>query len=87
VELEAPLLKGKAKYNIPEGTQSGTVLRLKSKGIKHLNSSRYGDLYIHVIVEVPKKLTKKQKDLLREFENSTSEKNYKDVGKFKNTVK
>ncbi len=77
-ELEAPLLKGKAKYSVPEGTQPGTVLRLKGKGIQHLNSSRFGDLYIKLNVEVPKKLSKKQKQALEEFEKMTSEKNYKE---------
>ncbi len=83
VDLEAPLLKGKIKYSVPESTQSGTVLRLRGKGIKHLNSSRYGDLYIKVIVEVPKRLTKKQKELLTQFEKISNEKNYKEVSKFK----
>jgi molecular chaperone DnaJ len=83
IELEAPLLKGKIKYSVPEGTQSGTVLRLKGKGIKHLNSSRYGDLYIKIKVEVPQKLSKKQKDLLLKFEELAGDKQYKDVKKFK----
>jgi molecular chaperone DnaJ len=83
VELEAPLLKGKAKYTVPEGTQSGTVLRLKGKGIQHLNSSRFGDLYIKLNVEVPKKLSKKQKQLLEEFESLSGDKNYKDVRGYK----
>jgi molecular chaperone DnaJ len=86
VELEAPLLKGKIKYNVPEGTQSGTVLRLKGKGIKHLNSSRYGDLYIKIKVEVPKKLSRKQKDLLLQFEKLAGDKQYKEVKKFRDTT-
>lgn len=86
VELEAPLLKGKIKYQVPEGTQSGTVLRLRGKGIQHLNSSRYGDLYITIKVEVPKKLNKKQRELLKQFEELTGDKQYKQVKKFKETT-
>ncbi len=83
VELEAPLLKGKAKYSVPEGTQPGTVLRLKGKGIQHLNSSRHGDLYIKLNVEVPKKLSKKQKQLLEDLEKLSDGKNYKEVKSYK----
>lgn len=86
VELEAPLLKGKIKYTVPEGTQSGTVLRLKGKGIQHLNSSRHGDLYLKISVEVPKKLSKKQKELLNEFEKLAGDKNYKSVKSYKDNI-
>ena len=86
VELEAPLLKGKAKYTVPEGTQSGAVLRLKGKGIQHLNSSRFGDLYIKLKVEVPVKLSKKQKQLLEEFEKLSGDKNYKDIKDYKDNI-
>ncbi|MGI5849639.1 MAG: molecular chaperone DnaJ [Christensenellales bacterium] len=66
-ELTVPTLEGKVKYKISEGTQPGTVFRLRDKGIQHLNSSRKGSLYVKISVEVPKKLSEKQKSLLREF--------------------
>ncbi len=73
-ELVVPTLEGKAKYKISEGTQTGTVFRLKDKGIQYLHSTKKGSLYVQVNVEVPKKLTEKQKTMLREFEKSTKEK-------------
>lgn len=66
-ELEVPTLDGKVKYNMPEGTQTGTVFRLKGKGIPHLRGNGRGDHYVKVVVEVPKKLNEKQKSVLREF--------------------
>ena len=70
-EVEVPTLDGKVKYKIPEGTQSGTVFRLRGKGIQHLRSSQRGDQLIRVNVEVPKKLSDKQKDLLKDFAKET----------------
>ena len=64
------------KYNISEGTQTGTVFRLKGKGVKMINRTERGNQYVKVNVEVPKNLTKKQKELLKAFESSLSEKNY-----------
>lgn len=73
-ELVVPTLDGKAKYKMNAGTQTGTVFRLKDKGIQHLRSSRKGDLYVKVKVEVPKKLSEKQKSILRDYDNATKEK-------------
>ena len=67
-ELEVPTLDGKVKYTIPEGTQTGTVFRLKGKGIPHLNGFGRGDQFVTVVVQTPKNLTKGQKELLRQFE-------------------
>jgi len=66
-ELEVPTLDGKVRYNIPEGTQTGTVFRLKGKGIPFLRGSGRGDQYVKVNVEVPKKLNEKQKNALKAF--------------------
>lgn len=66
-EIEVPTLEGSEKYNIPEGTQTGTQFRMKGKGVPHLRSSGRGDLYFTVDIQVPTKLTEKQKDLLKEF--------------------
>jgi molecular chaperone DnaJ len=67
-ELIIPTLDGKAKYKMGEGTQTGTVFRLKDKGIQHLNSSRKGSLYVRVRVDTPQKLSEKQRELLRQFD-------------------
>lgn len=66
-ELEVPTLDGKVKYSIPEGTQTGSVFRLKSKGIPFIRGNGRGDQYVKVNVEVPKKLNEKQKAALKEF--------------------
>ncbi len=70
-EIEVPTLDGSAKMKIPAETQTGSVFRLRGKGIKPLRSSDYGDMMVHVVVETPVRLTEKQKELLREFETST----------------
>ena len=75
-EITVPTIDGDVKYNISEGTQTGTVFRLKGKGIKRLHRTDRGNQYVKINVEVPKNLTKKQKDLLKAFESSLSEKNY-----------
>jgi molecular chaperone DnaJ len=67
-ELEIPTLDGQATIKIPAETQSGQVFRLKNKGIRPVRGSVTGDLYCHVVVETPVKLTSRQKELLREFE-------------------
>ena len=70
--IEVPTLDGgRAKVSIPEGTQGGRQFRLKGKGMPVLHSAQRGDLYIEVAVETPVKLTKRQKELLREFEGAS----------------
>ncbi len=66
-EIEVPTLKGKAKLKIPSGTQTGTIFRLKGKGIKDIDNGGYGDEYIKVIVRTPEKLNKKEKEILEEL--------------------
>ena len=66
-EIEVPTLDGKVKYTIPAGTQTGTMFRLKSKGIQSLRGSGRGDQYVTVNVTVPNSLTNEQKDLLLQF--------------------
>lgn len=70
--VEVPTLDGKVKYEIPEGTQPGTVFRFKGKGIPYLKRSGRGDQYVMVNVVVPKKLSNKQKELLKEFAGMTN---------------
>ena len=64
-----PTLDGKVRYNIPEGTQTGTTFRLRGKGIPYVNYKTRGDQFVTVVVETPTKLTKEQKELLRKLEN------------------
>lgn len=71
-EIEVPTLHGKVDLKIPAGTQSGTLFKLKSKGIKRLNGHGSGDQVIRVNVEVPTKLNSKQKQALEEFEKAGS---------------
>ena len=75
-ELEIPTIDGKVKYTIPEGTQTGTVFRLKGKGIPVLNGRGRGDQYVTVTIETPRNLNREQKDALRKFSETLSEGNY-----------
>jgi molecular chaperone DnaJ len=68
-EIEVPTIDGKkARVTIPEGAQTGKQFRLKSKGMPVLRSAQSGDLYIQVTVETPVNLSRRQRDLLKEFE-------------------
>ncbi|TXI66834.1 MAG: molecular chaperone DnaJ, partial [Limnohabitans sp.] len=69
-DIEVPTLGGKAEIELPEGTQHGKTFRLRGKGIKGVRSSYPGDLYCHINVETPVKLTEHQKKLLKEFDES-----------------
>lgn len=75
-EIEIPCIDGKVSLRIPEGTQSGTVFRLRGKGVTKLHRTERGDQYVTVVVEVPKGLNKQQKDLLIAFDNAVSEDKY-----------
>jgi molecular chaperone DnaJ len=69
-EIDVPTLQGKATIDLPEGTQSGKTFRLRGKGVKGVRSSYPGDLYCHVAVETPVKLTEHQRKLLKELDES-----------------
>ena len=69
-EIDVPTLAGKAAIDIPEGTQTGKQFRLRGKGIKGVRGSYPGDLYCHITVETPVKLTEHQRKLLKDFEES-----------------
>ena len=72
--IEIPTLDGKMIYDIPEGTQTGTTFRLREKGIPYVNNrSRRGDQLVTVVVEIPTRLNREQKELLRQFEESLGE--------------
>ena len=72
-ELEVLTLDGKVKMNIPEGTPSGTVFRIRGKGIPYLRGSGRGDQFVTVNVEIPKNLSSSQKELLKQFAASMGE--------------
>jgi molecular chaperone DnaJ len=72
-DIEVPTLAGKASFTVPDGTQSGKTFRLRAKGIKGVRSSIAGDLYVHVQVETPVKLTEPQREILQQFERSLAE--------------
>ncbi len=66
-EIEVPTITGKASLKIPSGTDSETLFRMKEKGIKHLQHHDSGDQYVRVKIEVPKKVTKKIKEALKQL--------------------
>lgn len=74
IEMKVPTVDGEVKYTIPEGTQSGTMFRLKGKGVPRVNSHGRGDQYVNVIVDIPKNLNEKQKEALRMFAEASGEK-------------
>ena len=69
-EVSVPTLNGEAAIDLPEGTQTGKQFRLRGKGIKGVRASFPGDLYCHITVETPVKLTEHQRKLLKEFDES-----------------
>ncbi len=71
--VEIPTLDGGAEIELPEGTQTGKQFRLRGKGIRGLRSSYPGDLYAHVVVETPVRLTERQKELIRELDASLAD--------------
>ncbi len=82
-EFTVPTLDGAdAKVKIPDGTQSGKQFRTKSKGMPVLRSRDIGDLYIQVVVETPQNLTKRQRDLLAEFDSESSTRTHPEAAGF-----
>lgn len=84
-EVEVPTLDGKVKYKIPEGTQTGTIFRLRGKGIPHLNDTGRGDQFVTVEVVTPVNLTSKQKELLKQFAETLDDDTI--LGRFKKKKK
>ena len=76
-EVQVPTIDGKVSYTIPEGTQTGTVFRLKGKGIQKVNSTQRGDQYVTIKIEIPKDLSESQKDILRHFDEKVDSSKYK----------
>jgi molecular chaperone DnaJ len=86
-DITVPTLDGKVKFTIHEGTQPGDEFKLKGKGIQRLNYSGKGDQYVKIVVEIPKNLSREQKDILKNFQSTSSEKNYKTQKSFMDKIK
>ena len=67
-EVEVPTLDGRANLKIPAGTQTGKVFRLRAKGVTNVRNGHVGDLFCHISIETPVNLSKRQKELLQEFD-------------------
>ncbi len=86
-EITVPTLYGNVKFQIHEGTQPGDEFKLRGKGIQRLNYAGKGDQYVKIKVEVPRGLSKDQKEKLKAFETSVGEKNYKEKKSFTDKIK
>ena len=81
-KVEIPTLKGPYMLNIPECTISGTVMRLKNKGVKHLNRDYYGDMLVTIKAEPPRSLDKKTKSMIEDLSKSIGDKSYPKYNQF-----
>lgn len=75
-DITVPTLDGKVSYSVHEGAQPGDVFKLKGKGIPSLHGRGKGDQFVRIVIEIPKNLSKKQKELMRELDSLTEDKNY-----------
>ena len=81
-EMEIPTIDGKVKYDIPEGTQTGTTFRLKGKGIPNVNGRGRGDQFVTVYIETPRNLNREQKEPLKKFSSTLKENDYEERKSF-----
>jgi molecular chaperone DnaJ len=87
-EMEVPTIDGgKTRLKIPEGTQSGRRFRIQTKGMPVLRTKQTGDMYVQVMVETPQNLTKRQRELLNEFEHLSSKETQPEAAGFFGKVK
>ena len=87
-EVIVPTIDGKIKFNVPEGTQNDAVFRLRDKGIPNPRRGGRGDQFVNVKIEIPRKLNKNQKELLKQFDESLNvEKNYEKKKTFADRLK
>ena len=86
-EITVPTIDGNVKYTVPAGTQTGTVFRLRGRGIQKLYRSDRGDQYVTVNVEVPRNLSRRQEELLREFDSSLVDRNQSGRKSFMDKIK
>jgi molecular chaperone DnaJ len=71
--IEIPTLKGRAKIKIPQGTQPGTIIKMRGKGVPYTDGYGAGDQNVHINVEIPRKLNKKQEELLKKYADESGE--------------
>ena len=86
-EVTVPTIDGNVTYRIPDGTQPGDVLRLRGKGVQRLQREGRGDMMVRVVIEVPKRLSKQQRELLEQLELALTEKNFEKKGSFMDKLK
>lgn len=86
-EVIVPTIDGKVEYQVHAGTQPGDVFKLRGKGIPRLSGHGRGDQYVRMAIEVPKNLSQKQKDLLKEFDAGANDKNYQKRKTFFDKIK
>jgi molecular chaperone DnaJ len=87
-EISVPTIDGEYRYKIKEGTQPGEVVTIRGKGIPHVNRNNVrGDHIFKVIVEIPKNLDTKQKEILKEFDTISTDRNYQQRGSFFSKIK
>jgi molecular chaperone DnaJ len=87
-QVEVPTIDGgRARVKIPEGTETGKQFRLRGKGMPVLRSKLTGDLYVQVEVETPQNLTRKQKELLKEFEKASTDTTHPESANFLTKIK
>ena len=87
-EIEVPTIDGNnSRVKVPESSQSGRRFRLQGKGMPALRSKQFGDMYIQVLVETPQKLSKRQRELLAEFERLSSQETQPETAGFFGRVK
>ena len=86
-EVEIPTLDGPVMHRIPEGTQHGTKFRLKGRGIPSIRGGARGDQYVRIIVEIPKNISSKQREILEQFAEESNERNHTQKKKFSEKLK
>lgn len=87
-QVEVPTVEGgRTRVKIPEGTQSGKQFRLRGKGMPIMRTNQYGDMYIQTVVETPRNLNRKQRDLLKQFEDASTAQTHPDSSGFFTRVK
>lgn len=86
-KIDIPTLDGHTTVDIPSGTQSGTILRIKGKGIKHLRRDTYGDLMVKVVIDIPKSISNKQKKKLLETEELFVDAKYEKIKAYNKTLR
>ena len=86
-KVTIPTLNGTTMIDIPEGTQHGTVLRIRGKGVKDLRRDAYGDMYVHIVIDVPKGLNRKQREAVQAAQDALDKVRYDKIDKFNRSLR